>query len=343
MKGNRTVVLLILFVLLGGGTLWYLNSKPEEKTTLLGADREFAFEDTSRIHKIFLADREGETVTLERDGKYWTYNAQYRARPNAVENLLDAIRRVEVKYKPPQAAIPNMVRDLAAYGIKVELYDRRDQLLKSYYVGGGTADERGTHMIMEDAEQPYVCYLPSWEGNIRFRYNLKGEDWRDKTIFQDRPQEIAAISVEYPKQRSKSFRLERTAGGFKVRPFYATTPEINGRVNEGLVRTYLDGFRWIAAEAFETTNPLRDSILQLVPFSTITLKRTDGQEKTVRLFPIFLENEVLDPKYGLRTTTPNVPAERFFADVQHSGDFMLVQQRVFGKLLWAYPFFYETQ
>ncbi|MCB9291126.1 MAG: hypothetical protein H6560_27725 [Lewinellaceae bacterium] len=49
-----------------------------------------------------------------------------------------------------------MVESLATEGMKVELYDKDGGLLKAYYVGGSTSDERGTYMIMEGAEQPYV-------------------------------------------------------------------------------------------------------------------------------------------------------------------------------------------
>ena len=64
-----------------------------------------------------------------------------------------------------------MVKSLASEGIKVELYDRKGEKIKAYYVGGATPDERGTYMIMENAEEPYVAHIPSWEGNLRFRFN----------------------------------------------------------------------------------------------------------------------------------------------------------------------------
>ena len=63
---NRTVVLLIAFLLLGGGVFWYLSQGGDEKTTLAGADRAFKVEDIEQVHKIFIADRRGERTTLER-------------------------------------------------------------------------------------------------------------------------------------------------------------------------------------------------------------------------------------------------------------------------------------
>lgn len=324
---KRTILFLIIFLILGSFTTWYVLSKPDEKTSLAGADRRFKVENTEEIYKIFIADRDGAKTTLERKDGFWLYNGKYTARPNAIDNVLDAIRRVEIQYKPPTAAVKNMITSLATEGIKVEIYNKKNQLLKSYYIGGATADELGTYMIMDGAEQPYVASIPGWVGNLRFRFNLTGDDWRDKTVFGEKTENIESVSIEYPKNRNKSFRLAREGNSYKITPFYDVTPPIKRPYKEGSVERYLEGFRSLGAEAFENENPKRDSIRQLVPFSTITLKTTEGKEKVVKLFPLF-------------STSDQV--ERYLADVS-TGDFMLVQHLVFGKILWGYDFFFEEK
>lgn len=333
---KRTLILLLAFLSLGGITTWYLLTQQDDKTTLMGAERRFAVENTDDIHKIFIANRRGETTTLERRDGYWLFNGEFKARPNAIENLLDAIRRVQVKYKPPQAAVENIVRDLATNGLKVEIYDSRDQLLKSYYVGGGTPDERGTYMIIDGAEQPYVASIPGWEGNLRFRYNLTGEDWRDKTVFAYQPDDIQSVAVAYPKQRNKSFRLERAGGGFEVTPYYEVTPRINQPLAPGKVEAYLTNFESLVAEAFENENIYQDSIKQLVPFSIIAVTDRTGEVTQARLFPIIPK---ADPAYNLEGADT---VERYLADV-NGEDFMLIQHRVFSKILWGYDSFFENE
>ena len=324
---KRTTLFLIIFLLLGAAATWYLLSKPDEKTSLAGADRRFKVENTDDIYKIFLADRRGAKTTLERKDGYWLYNGKYTARPNAMDNLLDAISRVEIQYKPPTAAVKNMITSLATEGIKVEIYNKSNKLLKSYYVGGATADELGTYMIIEGAEQPYVASIPGWVGNLRFRYNLTGDDWRDKTVFGEKFENIQSASVEYPKNRNLSFRLEREGKTYHITPFYETTPLIRRPYKAGSAERYLEGFRSLGAEAFENENPKRDSIQRLVPFSIISLKTTAGKEKMVRLFPLMTDSDQV---------------ERYLADVNGT-DFMLVQQLVFGKILWGYDFFFEEK
>ncbi len=337
MKRN-TLILLVLFLILGGLSLWYLLGEPDGKASQAGADRAFAVPDTAAIHRIFLADREGERVLLERADGYWRYNGQWKARPTAMRNLLDAIARVQMLYVPPRAMVENMVRTLATRGIKVELYDRNDELLKAYYIGGATADELGTFMILEGMEQPYVVSIPGWDGNIFYRYNLKGEDWRDRAVFAEDPNRIVEVTVEYPKQRSRSFRLQKQGRNFQVEPLFSTTPPIRRPYRQGSAERFLVGFENLTAEAFENQNPRRDSIRQLVPFSIITVRKDDGEERWVRLHPIFPPGATIDIKTGMPVRGGIV--ERYFADCS-SGDFMLVQDRVFRPVLWAYEFFFE--
>ncbi len=335
---NRTILLLIAFLLLGGLTTWYLVDGDDEKTTLAGADRRFAVKDLKGVQRIFLADRQGEKVNLVRNGDHWLYNDKYQANPSAMRNLLEAVGQVQIKYKPPVAAVETMVKSLATEGIKVEVYGADDELIRAYYVGGATPDERGTYMMIAEAEQPYVCYLPAWEGNLRFRYSLKGNEWRDRTIFAFQPEAIQSVAVEYPKQRNKSFRLEYDAGDYTVTPFYEVTPAANRPLQAGKVEAFLAGFERIGAEAFQNGLEGRDSIAALVPFSIITVTTREGERTEVRLHPITPEGYV-DASGNLRPES--LVVERYYADVPTSGDFYLTQHRVLQRVLWAYDFFFQ--
>ncbi|MCB0599189.1 MAG: DUF4340 domain-containing protein [Lewinellaceae bacterium] len=337
---NRTVVLLIAFLLLGGGVFWYLSQGGDEKTTLAGADRAFKVEDIEQVHKIFIADRRGERTTLERRDGYWLYNGQYKARPSVMRPLLDAISRVQVKYKPPQAAVPSMVEALATEGIKVELYDQEGALIKAYYVGGSTSDERGTYMIMDGAEQPYVAELPAWEGNLSVRFRRYGDEWRDKTLFEEEVENIQSVSIEYPKQRSQSFILEDTPDGYAVRPFYDITPETRRPYKAGSAEAFLSNFESVSAEAFRNDLDGRDSIGQLVPFSIITLVNKQGDTTQVKLHPIIEENVISqDPKTGNYVQFNNA-IERYYADL-NGKDFLLAQHLLLEKLFWGYGSFFS--
>jgi len=298
----------------------------------LKAERDFRIENPEQIGKIFIAQRGGKKTLLERNGDEWTYNNKWKARQDAVQNLLDALTRLQVQYQPAAAAVPNIVRSLATEGIKVEIYDRREKLLKAYYIGGSTVDERGVFAIREGFEQPYIAHLDGWEGNPRFRYNLTGEDWRDRSIFAEDPDQIQEVQIEYPSQRNQSFRLSKKNGKYEIRPFFQITPRIQSPYLPGSAERFLASFESIAAEDFRNALPGKDSILQTLPFAVITVKNNAGKEKSARLYPIFQEYQM--------DASQNMPIERYFV-ATGSGDFMLAQQRVLIKILWGYPFFFE--
>ncbi|MCB0547627.1 MAG: DUF4340 domain-containing protein [Phaeodactylibacter sp.] len=337
---NRTLVLLIAFLVLGGGVFWYFTQGEDEKTTLAGADRDFAVKNIEQIHKIFIADRRGERTTLEREGDHWIYNGKYKARPSVVTPLLEAVERVQVKYKPPQAAVENMVQSLATEGIKVELYDKKGERIKAYYVGGSTSDERGTYMIMDGAEQPYVVDMPAWDGNLSVRFRRYGDEWRDKTLFAEEVENIQSVSIEYPKQRNQSFVLESTDDGYEVRPFYDITPQIKRPYREGSAEAFLVNFESVGAEAFRNDYSGRDSITQLVPFSIITLVNKQGDTTQVKLHPIVQENIISHDEKTGDYVLYSSDIERYFADL-NGKDFLLSQHLVLQKLLWGYGSFFK--
>jgi hypothetical protein len=223
-----TLILLMIFALLAAGTVWYMSDDKKASSGYSGWDRDFAIRDLSTIQKIFIADRDGETVTLERNADEWIFNGQYKAHANSVSLILQMLETIEIKNIPSRQASKNAIKTLAAYGLKVEVYGKNDEKLKAFYIGGGTNDERGTYMIMEDAEQPYVMHLPAWEGNLRTRFEKPQlDDWRDKTIFDYQPEDITYLSMEYPKQKSNSFILEKNEEGYKVTPMNELTARLS--------------------------------------------------------------------------------------------------------------------
>jgi len=329
---NRTLLLVVLFLVLGG-TAWYLlSNKDKQKGTHTSWDMDFAVKNPEEIGKIFIADREGRTATLELKGKVWYYNGKYPARPTAVQTLLETISKVNVLNIPPHGAVPNMVKELAAVGIKVEIYDRAGKNLKTYYIGGVTDGERGTVLMMDGAEQPYVVHIPGFIGQIRMRFFLGDDEWRDRAVFRENPEEIQSVSVEYPQRKSESFKLEKTGEAtYEVEPFYNTTPKMTTPRRKGVAEAYLVQFESLISEAFETGNPLRDSVQALVPFAILTLKKTDGMEKKVRFWPVEVET---------RRDDGAAFVARYFTEVNNE-DFLLTQDRVFGPLFRGYGFFFE--
>lgn len=329
---KRTLLLFTLFCLLGGGTYYAMQYK---KKALMGSkvtpDMDFSIPDTDRIYKIFLADRTGKTVTLERNGQKWMFNKTIPARPTAIEQLLETMRKIKVNYVPPEAAEASMVKSIAAEGIKVETYDKDGKIIKVYYVGGVTPDETGTYMMMEGAEHPYVTHIPSLYGAVRVHYRMEADEWYDRTIFEEKPESIQSVSVEYPLQKSESFKIDKTGElEYAVTPFFSTTPVSKVPQKKGIAEAYLLNFEKLGVESHESNQALRDSITALIPFAILTLKKTDGSEKVVKFWPIEqIEQEESGKIFNIR----------YLAECSW-GPFVLTQHQVFGPVFRGYNFFF---
>lgn len=328
---KRTLLLAVLFVALGLSAWYAWHKKNNQTGTTTAWDMNFAIQDPTRIGKIFIADRAGQRATLERQNGNWVYNGQYPARPSAVQTLLETLEKVTVKAMPVTAAEEPMIKSLATEGIKVEIYDLAGQRMKCYYVGGVTNDEHGTYMMMEGAERPFVTHIPSFIGQLRVRFMVGDDNWRNRTIFSEKPETIQSIAVEYPQQKSESFRLEKVkAAEYAVTPYFSATPRHPGQPRKGLPEAYLLHFESLVAEGYETEHPERDSISALVPFAIVTVKKVDGTEKKVQFWPTEVQ---------INASTGKPLVERYFA--QRDNDFLLIQDYVFGPIFRGYTFFFE--
>lgn len=332
---NINIILLIAVLVLGGGAYWFLNNK--NGTNLSGYDYDFAVKDTANVYKIFLADRTGKQVTLTReDAQNWKVNGKYKARHDVMQNLLQTIAKVELMYRLPRNAVENVVKDIASNGIKVEIYNKSNKKLKSYYVGGVNMDESGTNMMMEDANEPYVTHIPSFNGALRVRYFTDELDWRDRMIYTLQPEDIKSVSVEYPLQKIKSFKLLKDGKNYQIEPLFSLTPRINQEPVKGLAESFLTGFKFLGAEGFENGYTNLDSLKATVPFVIMNVENTEGVSKILKLHPIVPRNA--DGSLIVQNEG-HVVVEKYFGEADNN-DIYLIQHVVFEKVFWAYESFF---
>ena len=213
LKKNRIAIILV--VLMGSLTFWFVVNN--RKGTLRTEMKNFAVKDTASITKIFLADKNGRNLTLEKgaEGK-WTVNGKYGVRMDALQTLMETLIRIDVKEPVGKKAQDNVVKRLATKAVKCEIY-QNGELTKAYYVGTETQNLKGTYMIMIDIEtmkameRPFVTYIPGFEGYLTTRYFTEERGWRDRTMFEYNPNDIKSVRMEIP--YNPSFGYELTVKG----------------------------------------------------------------------------------------------------------------------------------
>jgi small nuclear ribonucleoprotein (snRNP)-like protein len=336
---KRTLLLLGAFLSLAVVTYFLIN-KDKQDAKMYFPDRDFAVKDTQNIYRIFLADRQGEQVLLERKAQGWIVNGRYEAFDHTVNMVLSTLAELSVKYIPPRESVKNLVTDIASNGIKVELYDKAGDRMKTFYVGGNVHDDRGTAFIMEGYEQPYVMHLPSLEGGLRSRFRIREHQLISRWIFMEDPDQIEEVLINYPKQRNNSFVFQNKKKGAEVKPYYPTTKALSGAILPAAAESFIYGFTKLGAEAVIMDQSERDSVMQVIPFCEILLKRKDGSEMDLQIWPIY--DIVVEQESKFDNPQQEVFVERYYAYSESKGLFYLIQHHVFGKILWGYSSFFPS-
>ncbi len=333
MKKNRIAIVLV--VLLGSLSFWFIinNKKGTIKETL----RDFAVEDTASINKIFLADKNGHTITLERKSPgLWTVNGKYNARMDAVQTLLYTIKKIDIKEPIGKKAVDNVIKRLAAKAIKCEIY-QNDKLTKAYYVGTETQDQTGTFMIlidletMQNSEKPFITYIPGFEGYLTTRYFTDERGWRDRTVYHYVPSDIKSVKLEALSKPELGYELTVKGNNDYEIKMLANGQAIND-VDPLSVKQYLSYFQQINFESFEVNiNETQiDSVKKSEPINILTITDNSGKVNKVKFYARKPKREGLLDEKG---KVIMFDQERMDALLGNGTDFVMVQYYIFGKLM----------
>jgi len=328
MKKNRIIILIVIVLALMAVILILTQSNK----TFRGALSDFAVQDTATVTKIFLADKNNNTVTLTResDGQ-WVVNNKYPASRHNIDMLLQTMHTLAVKEPVSQAAHNSVIRELSVNSVKVEIYRKvyridlfntikwfpHEKLTKVYYVGGATQSNRGTFMLMEGSSTPFVTYIRGFRGFVSPYYML------------------ASIQVEIPGKENESYVIANNGNASISLYSYPENQPIPD-FDTLAALNFLTGFRNLNFESIlSNMDPSqKDSILASIPFLIITLTDTGGVSKTIKTY--FKEG------YGDVDMDGNVipyDLDRLYALVNDGQDFVLIQYFSFDRVLRPRSFF----
>ncbi len=327
-------ILLLIFAILAAATYFYLN---KEDKTFKGD--EFAIKNTKKIAKIVIWDKTKRRVTLTKEDDHWQVNGKHRARQDAVDLLLKTFSSLHVRAMVPKAAENNIRRNINTNGIISEIYDKDNNQLKVLYIGSGSQGNMGTYMIQKGSKYPYEVGIPNWDGVLAPQFMLDEVDWKDRGVFRYKTEEIKSVSLEYfqPDRKELSFRIDKKDGKFQVQKLYGL-PEKRSPIKAKTLY-YLKGFESLVAEAFESKNPKRESYTTVSPFCEIKLETNKGEQKKVQLYPLpgRKTGEINDG------TPVRANVERYYASINDNEEFMLIQDRVFRRILAPSSFFFDEE
>ncbi|MEA3443257.1 MAG: DUF4340 domain-containing protein [Bacteroidota bacterium] len=333
MKNNRIYFIIIIILLIVAGILYISKKSGTIKKEL----RDFAILDTSSVSKIFMVNKQNKSVLLERgENNIWKVNDRYRARKDAVELLLKTFKRWDVKSPVANAAFENVVKNLAAVHVKVEIYsDDKNEPAKVIFIGGPTQDMYGTYMMLENSNTPFIVHIPGFSGYLSSRFFLDENDWRDPTIFKYSYDEIKSVSVENFKNQEQSF----TATNLGDNQYTLTRLNHKEEIKNYdilKVKQYLSYYKKLGFEriADDISKEKRDSVLESEPIYKITLNDINGTETTIAAH-IRPSNRYLNDFGEVSKTDP----ERMFGQIDNDTTLVIIQYFVFDPLFMDIDYF----
>lgn len=325
MKKNLLYAFILVALL---GFAWWLTQQ-DDRSTLDPLETSFNVTDTAAVDRIFIADKAGRTILAERQPEgYWMVNNTYRARPDVIEYLLATLLQMQVKSPVPRAAIDNVKSLIASVGKKVEVYSQGKKL-QVFYVGHATIDSRGTYVIKEGAELPYIVQMPGWEGYISPRFFTNLEQWRERVLFRLSPDSIQEIKVRFYTNPSQDYILRMPQERrFQLLSADGKTEYV---VNLDKAKAAFRGPSKFVVEGFENRSPMRDSILEAAPVQmNYQITEKNGQTHS---FNTYFKSQLNQLDVVLLQSLPDLDRDYFY--YQEGNEFGILPRR-------TVPWFYFT-
>ncbi|GAB1449334.1 hypothetical protein MASR2M44_23610 [Bacteroidota bacterium] len=322
MSTKRIITLSILVI--GLALALYFFQKPWNTSSIKG--NEVSVKDTARINKLFLANKNGIKILLEKqsDGS-WRCNNKFKVDPPKINLLLATLHDMQLQHPIDPAARNTVITDLAIRGRKLEIY-MDNELERTIYIGSETPEKTGTYFMNESTKEPLAIHIPGFVGYLTPRFIMDEIAWKDKLVFNEDPKNLGQLTVTYPDEPNASFVIHDNqlfdANGAQL-PFDPIK-----------LKTYLHSFQNLYLEGYLSfaTTAQADSISKTTPMVSIEWQNTNKQ--TIRL-------DLFRKKVGKRTKMQlteqdealEFDSETYFALVNKQPELASVQQYSFGKIL----------
>ncbi len=331
---KRNLVYLVLLLVLSAGAYFFVFKKGW--STLKADEKNFAVQDTGAIGKIMIADMNQHRVLYERKGGQWTGNDSVVVAGDYMDELLSTIRNLSVQSVLNELATDHVMKSMASTNKVVEIYDRSGQLLKRYYVGAPANSNRGTYMLMDGSEHPYVMGITGFEGVLDVRYETDLNKVRSLSVFHLPVIHIKELEIRYPQQDDRSFALE-VLGKDQVRLSRPDGKNVKSMLLSGdqLAHAYdlLNGFRDINCEAFINDSKVKDTLFaRQQPFCVIRVLDIAQTYHTLVLYHKPIDASSLS-QYDANGVPLVYDLDRYFASIHNGKDFVLMQVPMVQPLL----------
>lgn len=330
---NKTLLYFIIAIALGAAV--YFITRGNSSGSYKNSDKDFAVKDTANIGKIFIADMQGETITLERKENEWVVNGNIPARPESILTILRTLAQIEVTVPVSESMQQNVVKALSTENIKVEVYTLKGKKIKTYFIGKPNMNYKGNFALMDGSRHPFIINIPGFDGVISTRYSTDLYNWKSRSVFHDDVNSISRISVQYPKLPDSSFVIQKNANGvFELENKSGFNPEIT--------KYFASQFLNINCENYILDKYKIDSLKSVEPVCIFSLTTNKNITKEIKIFyrPVTYRTKM---QFTYEGKEINFDLDKFYCLMNQEQDLAIIQNFVFGKLFIGPQYFYRQR
>lgn len=352
MKKKRNVIILVVTCVLGivAALLVLLLN---HRSTL----DDFAVKNPETITRIFMANNRGHRVLLTHDlentsDSAWMVDEKYYASQPMIEMLVNTMASMRIREKINRAALPNVVKDLSANNVKVEVYQMvyridwfkgklklfpHEKKTVTYYVGHETRDMMGSYILRDGDKEPYVIYMPGLRGMINTRFIADPIPWRSHRIMKLDVKNIERVELDIAAAPDQSYSVVREGEGFY---FECGEPRMRAEsFDTARVAQMLSSFTNLNFDEYAMVVPKVeiDSVFSKAPKTVLTVTDRAGNRREVKTYVKYTNPD--DLKAMPDTAMYQVfDINRLYAIID-SKDTVLIQYFVFDNILQPASFF----
>ncbi len=348
-RKKRTLVILGSTLLLAVLAIFFVMFSTKKSTL----KQDYHVENVNGITKIFMADKYNQQVLMTKNAdSTWTIDSKYKGNLPKIHMLLGTLEEMRIKYPVSIAAKDNAIRDIAASGTKIEIYEQgyfidlgkiklfpREKLTKTIYVGRETQDNLGTLMFKEnDKRGPMVVHIPGFRGFLTPRFIANPRMWYSQEIFNTNVFAIQQVKVEIPTTPEQSYTVTKTPdNSFN---FTLADGSILNRFDSNRVANFLTSFTNANFDQIAIGIPQeeKDIVFAKGPQYIVTLTDTAGKTMQMKTFGRMV-NPYSHVTTGKGDLTEVMDVNKMYATFTSMPDTVLIQYYVFDNMLQPAGYF----
>ncbi len=235
-----------------------------------------------QIGKIYIVDKHGNDVTLSLNHKNeWLVDSTYNIREEKKNDILYDLSHQRAISEVSESYLETVKKNLELDYKKVEVYNKKNKVLKVFYVGGPDPSNRGNYMALEGESKIYDVQIPEKFKNMTHDYIVDANDWRTMWIWDYPADDIKSVRIDYLDSTENSFIIQNNPPDYTIKG----VPSINAPINTERASSYFNLFTKLPFEKVGTQWTDKAELMEdQFRISSVQLELKDGSIKRLDIF-----------------------------------------------------------